>query len=289
MTQLEIPLGDALFTVDLDIQQLRPARKWQDTTHFHGDYEIHILLNGDALLEIGGKDVHLTAGDICLLAPKSSHYPKSGSDALETINFTCNLTRKHHYEGSGKRFSEYAYYSNILRSVNQYMIISDAQLLDIARRLVAEPFSEENEHIYPAMLAVFFNTMVKRIKGNRSEQEMQGIRGETDNENSFRQRKIVEAFFQQRYHEEVGIEDLASELCLSVPHTHRVVKRVFDGGFKKTLIKQRIEHACMLIKQQKYTLTEVAYRCGYTSYNGFLAAFKSYTGKIPKEYEKSVR
>ena len=74
-----------------------------------------------------------------------------------------------------------------------------------------------------------------------------------------------------------------------MPHTHRVVKKVFNGGYKKTLMKQRIEHACMLIKQQTFTLSEIAYRCGYISYNGFLAAFKGYTGKTPKEYEKSIR
>lgn len=289
MPQLEIPLGDALFTVDLDIWQLRPARSWRDTTHFHGDYEIHVLLNGDALIEIGGKDVRVRAGELCLLAPKSSHYPKDSSDSLEAINFTCNLGRNYNCRQVGGAFSEYAYYSKLLRSVGEYLIINDTTLLAIARKLVAEPVSEETEHIYPALLAVFFITLAKCIKGDHPDYEAQRSRGESGSENSFRQRKIVEAFFQQRYHELIGIEDLAKELCLSVPHTHRVVKKVFDAGFKKTLMKQRIEHACMLIKQQGIPLAEIAYRCGYTSYNGFLAAFKGYMGKTPKEYEKNVR
>jgi AraC-like DNA-binding protein len=54
-------------------------------------------------------------------------------------------------------------------------------------------------------------------------------------------------------------------------------------------MKQRIEHACMLIKQNELPLAEIAFLCGYTSYNGFLSAFKGYTGKAPKEYEKSIR
>ena len=35
-----------------------------------------------------------------------------------------------------------------------------------------------------------------------------------------------------------------------------------------------------------FDVSEIAYLCGYTSYNGFLSAFKSYTGKT---YEKSLR
>lgn len=289
MPQLEIPLGDALFTVDLDVWQIHSARRWQDTTHFHGDYEIHILLNGDALIEIGGKDVAVRAGEICLLAPKSSHYPKNSSETLAAINFTCNLARNCNYLREGHAFSEYAYYGKLLRSVKEYLIAKDATLLTIAQRLAAEPFSEETEHIYRALLAVFFVTLAKCIKAELPDCEAQRSRGEVGSENSFRQRKIVEAFFQQRYHEEIGIADLAKELCLSVPHTHRVVKKVFDAGFKKTLMKQRMEHACMLIKQKGMPLAEIAYRCGYTSYNGFLAAFKGYMGKTPKEYEKNLR
>ena len=136
---------------------------------------------------------------------------------------------------------------------------------------------------------MFFIALAKRIRQNHLPYKEQIIRVAAENENSARQRKNVEEFFQKRYHEEISIEDLAKDLCLSVPHTHRIVKKVFDEGFKKTLIKQRIEHACMLIKQRDLPLTEIATRCGYTSYNGFLSAFKNYMGKTPKEYEKSIR
>lgn len=289
MTKLEIALGDALFAVDMGFQKLGIRKHWQDTTHFHVDSEIHIILSGSAVIEIDGKDVQINAGDVCLLAPRSSHYPKTCSDTLEKTNFSFSLTQNYNYSRSGKGFSEYVFYSNIFKSVSAYFIINDAELLSIVQKLIAEPDESQNEHICEALLAVFFITLAKRIKEHHLPYKEQTFRGESENENSFRQRKIVEGFFQNRYNEEISIEDLAKELCVSVPHTHRIVKKVFDGGFKKTLMKQRIEHACMLIKQNELTLTEIAYRCGYTSYNGFLSAFKNYMGKTPKEYEKSIR
>lgn len=289
MAKLEMVMGDALFAVDIDFQKSWPTNKWQDTTHFHGDSEIHILLSGNAIIEIDGKDVQINTGDICLLAPKSSHYPKICSDTLERTNFSFSLMQNYSYSKNKKSFSEYVHYSNIFKSVSEYFIINDIELLSIVKKLIREQFSGESEHIYETLLALFFITLAKRIKEQHLPYKEQTVRGVSENENSLKQRKRVEEFFQKRYDEDISIEDLAKELCLSVPHTHRIVKKVFTDGFKKTLMKQRIEHACMLIKQGNLTLTEIGYRCGYTSYNGFLSAFKNYVGKTPKEYEKSIR
>ena len=289
MANLETTLGDALLSVDINFQESWPAKKWADTPHFHIDYEIHILLEGSAILEIGGKDVQINAGDICLLTPRSSHYPKDCSDTLEKVNLWFRLTQNDNDTRKKKSFSEYAYYNNILKSINEYCIIKDNDLIYIVRKLLVEQFSFANEHIYQALLAVFFVMLAKRIKEHTLPYEKQTIRVTSESENSFKQRETVEVFFQKRFHEEIGIKDLAKELCLSIPQSYRIVKKVFDAGFKKTLIKQRIEHACMLIKQRDLPLAEIACRCGYTSYNGFLSAFKSYTGKTPKQYEKTLR
>ena len=69
-------------------------------------------------------------------------------------------------------------------------------------------------------------------------------------------------------------------------------KKIAAGRYKtlkKILTKQRIEHACTLIKSKNKNLEEISYLCGYTSYNGFLSAFKKFTGKSPKVYEKGIR
>ena len=289
VNKLDVILGDALFAVDIDLQRTWPSKNWKDTTHFHVDNEIHIILSDSALIEIDGKDVQMTAGDVCLLAPRSSHYPKKFGEGLEKTNFSFSLMKNYGYTRSKRDFSEYVYYSTVFGSVDEFFVINDDELVSIAKKLISEHYSSETEHVFTSLLSVFFITLAKRIKEHHSPYKEQTIRGGTESENTAKQRKTVEEFFQKRYNEEISIEDLAKELCLSVPHTHRVVKKVFEAGFKKTLMKQRIDHACMLIKQNELPLSEIAYRCGYTSYNGFLSAFKSYMGKSPKEYEKSIR
>lgn len=289
MIKLESHLGDAVFVTSIETENLKISNKWADTTHFHVDSELHILLSGNAVIEIDGDDVEVGAGDVCVLAPGSSHYPKCYSNTLEKTNFYIILTRDYNDPRGGKHFSEYAYYSRILRSFNKYFIINDSELVSIVKKILAEELNSQNEHVVSAYLSIFYITLASRMKEQLLLDIDEPVRQSAEGENLFRQRRIVEEFFQKRYNEEVGIEDLARELCLSASHTHRIVKRVFNEGFKQTLMKQRIEHACMLIKQKELTLTEIAYSCGYTSYNGFLSAFKSHVGKSPKEFEKSVR
>lgn len=288
MEKTEVCLGDALFVVEFDFQKSWSLKKWQDTAHFHANREIHIVLEGIAAVEINGVGVTMEAGDVCLLAPRSSHYPKECSENFKKINFSFDLTQNHTRAKTNKRFSEYRYYTQLFESVSVFSVLRDEDLSAIAKTLAKEEFSQENEHIYQALLALFFVTLAKRIREQHRPDREQPVRVLSESENRFGQRKKIEAFFQNRYHEQICIEDLANELCLSVPQTHRIVKKVFETGFKQTLIKQRIEHACMLIKQRELSLTEIACRCGYTSYNGFLAAFKSYTGKTPMEYKKTI-
>lgn len=290
MFEGKLSLGDAVFVVtDKAIRLTKSSNKWVNTTHFHVDYEIHMVLSGNAVIEIDGEDKFINEGEICLLAPKSSHYPKESSEDLVKPNFSFNVTRNYSYHNAEKSFSEYAYYDNIFRSVKSHMILNEPELIKITSEILELEICEKNEHVLQTQLASFFIKLANAIKKNNLLSDSQIAGDSYESENSFKQRRIVEDFFQRRYNEQIGIEDLAEKLCLSVPQTHRIVKKIFGVGFKKILTKQRIDHACMLIKNKGINLEEVAYQSGYTSYNGFLSAFKNYTGKSPKEYEKELK
>ena len=84
------------------------------------------------------------------------------------------------------------------------------------------------------------------------------------------------------------INDLAKRLYKSVPQTHRIVKKYFGDNFKKILTKQRMEGAFIMLKQKELPLSEIALLNGYSTYGGFLSAFKKYTGMTPEEYRTTL-
>ena len=288
MFEVKVALGDAIFIATINSEQLKATYHWESKSHFHAEYELHVILEGKSAIEIDGKEFEIGDKEICLIAPKTSHYPKVLSNDLKKVSFPFSLTRNYNYYRDGKVFSEFAHYDNIFKCVKDYALIKNTELFKVIKEIIGQEVNEQNEHVLQTAFASFFIKLAKELKGKYALTDTQIIHDAFENENSLKQRRIVERFFQTRYSEQVGIEDLAKELCLSIPQTHRIIKKIFGVGFKKTLTKQRIALACMLIKKKENNLSEIAYQCGYTSYNGFLSAFKECMGKSPKEYEKTV-
>ncbi|MEJ7678356.1 MAG: helix-turn-helix transcriptional regulator [Segetibacter sp.] len=57
-------------------------------------------------------------------------------------------------------------------------------------------------------------------------------------------------------------------------------------SFGEYIRKLRIEKAIELMRQNKYSLTEVAYLTGFSDQSHFTRIFKQHTGKSPSAYKK---
>lgn len=87
---------------------------------------------------------------------------------------------------------------------------------------------------------------------------------------------LLHEFFEENYHREICVEDLARELHLSPRQAQRMCVAYTGNTFGKELARYRIEAAKLLLKTDEgLTLTEVASLVGYRSYSGFWKAMKS--------------
>ena len=59
-------------------------------------------------------------------------------------------------------------------------------------------------------------------------------------------------------------------------------KGIYEYILYKRILKTR-ELMC-----QDFSLTEIAFQCGFSDYSNFLRAFKKVTGTSPKEYRKKM-
>ncbi len=286
MQEIKIRLGDAQFTIYPENGSFCGSNEWGQSAHFHAYYEIHVIKSGSASLVVKEDHVHLTEGDVCLFAPNVSHYVEDYSADLVRCSFMFNPA-KISVDAKNKNFSfsEYKFYTEILRNFGDYFIIKDYDKINTFSRLKDYEFSDENIHRIKAILSLFLVDFCEAvlIAGNLKKDSQNGRDVETDY--MVKQKIVVEKFFYERYNERISIEDLADKLCLSVCQTNRIVKKFFGMSFKKLLVKQRVENACMLIKQGKLSLDEISRLSGYSSYNGFFYAFKSFLGKTPEEYK----
>ncbi len=83
----------------------------------------------------------------------------------------------------------------------------------------------------------------------------------------------------------IGIEDLASEACLSRKQFERVFCKYIGATPKQFLKTVRFQHALHLKGRfQSMNITDLAYECAYFDQSHFIHEFKLQTGYTPKKY-----
>ncbi|MDR2435596.1 MAG: AraC family transcriptional regulator [Treponema sp.] len=92
------------------------------------------------------------------------------------------------------------------------------------------------------------------------------------------------SFIEQRYQDEIGVEDIAAFCNLDRSYLGKVFKSVLDTSPRDFLIRFRINKSCELMKITNRTISEVSAMVGYPNQFNFSRTFKSIMGKCPRNW-----
>lgn len=85
----------------------------------------------------------------------------------------------------------------------------------------------------------------------------------------------------------LSLQQASVELDINPAYLSREFSKYFDNlSFGDYMRKLRVDKAIDLIKNDTYTLTEVAYLTGFSDQSHFNRIFKKHTGKSPSVYKK---
>lgn len=85
-----------------------------------------------------------------------------------------------------------------------------------------------------------------------------------------------------------SVEALASMMCMTRANLHLKVKNVTGISPVDLIRRIRIETACRMIRDGKYSLTEIAEKTGFNSTSYFTVTFKKVAGCTPSEYSSKL-
>ena len=116
-----------------------------------------------------------------------------------------------------------------------------------------------------------------------------GESGEEDEESSVslfitRFKEVVESRLADS---DVSVEDLAADMSLSRVQLYRKVKSITDSSPVEILRTARLNRAYQLLLTTDLSVSEVAYKVGFTSPSYFTKCFKDEYGKVPGEVRTS--
>lgn len=95
-------------------------------------------------------------------------------------------------------------------------------------------------------------------------------------------------YIQDHMEEDIPIEHIASELNVSVRQLQRKMKTELDMTPKQFITIIKLEKAEQLLHNSPWTISEIAFKCGFADPSYFGAVFKKYFGKTPAEYRKDI-
>lgn len=83
------------------------------------------------------------------------------------------------------------------------------------------------------------------------------------------------------------IESLSKQYLINPTTLKTMFKSVYGTSIAAHMKKHRMEQAAKLLRETSLSIAEIAGSVGYDSQSRFTAAFKEYSGKLPKDYRNN--
>jgi AraC family transcriptional regulator len=101
---------------------------------------------------------------------------------------------------------------------------------------------------------------------------------------SYEKLKRVLDLVDQRFAEEIGLDELAAEACLSPFHFSRVFHKATGLSPHRYVTERRIQHAKARLEEGRLSFVEIALEAGFGSQANFNRLFRKHTGTTPGQF-----
>jgi AraC-like DNA-binding protein/DNA gyrase inhibitor GyrI len=95
-------------------------------------------------------------------------------------------------------------------------------------------------------------------------------------------------FMEDHLYEPLTFDQIADAAYMSLPNLYRSFYALTGHPLKEYMRKRRTHQAAITIRVSDLSVLEIAYACGFESYEAFIKCFKKYTGLTPGTYRKAA-
>lgn len=243
---------------------------WECDRHSHADYEIHILLRGNCVVNVGQTQYDLQSPQALLIAPGQHHFPLPLSGELERFSLCFSMKK-----GPLLSALQAAVPASISFPVDREF---DALCRNIFHESSASnPFRYDMLHtlLTTFLIRIFRSAGVSVINAGFIHDRDEDLLNKIDT-------------YIERYATRHGtMEDLAAQLKISRRQLSRILQRHYGMGLRELLIRSRMDSAQWLLKNTQKPVIQIAGELGYDSESAFYQQFRARFGMSPVQYRKS--
>lgn len=251
--------------------------------HFHKEYELVLIDKSRGTRFIGDNVSHFEDGNLCLIGSNIPHLYRNSEEYYSKKN---NLVARSIFIHFTKDFLGNHFFDVPEMKLVNKLLQQSSLALEIHGRTkkyvmgkMHDMLKEKSPQRLLSLLEILLSlSRSQDLKVLLSTGFSANTSGDSDKIN-----RVFE-FIMKRYTDEIYIKDIASKLNMSVAAFSRYFKHHTRKTFSDFVTEIRIGHACRMLMENNYSISEISYQSGFDNLSNFYRHFKRITGIIPKEY-----
>ncbi len=240
--------------------------------HTHPSFTFYYSYDKKIKMAVGGKIHKALPGFISGLAPDIEHHEIPSEHYIRFIalcvdkNFFLEHCAIYNRPVTSEMLSYIKLPEQFLPSVKNFMIETSCR-------------NESSNEVIRAIEIQIIHLLLRSLFSVKIDSAIITERADID--------RIVE-HINDHFAEEINLENLAEMAAFSKSHLSRLFKRETGLTIQDYIIKVRIGRSKIFLRRADMKLTEIAYKCGFSSSSHFTASFVKHVGIQPSLYKKDV-
>ena len=251
--------------------------------HFHKEYELVYIDKTKGTRFIGDQVSFFDDGDLVLLGPNIPHLYRNSDNYYKNNKLRAKSIFIHFTEDFlGNSFFDLPEMKQVKKLLEKSEL--GIEITGITNDLVKRKLIEMKE-LKPV------NRLMKLLEiliVLSSSKDLKAMLSKAFTANSTKDTDRIDQVLQfilNNYKNDIYIEEIASQLNMSIASFSRYFKHHTHKTFSNYVTEIRISHACRLMMDSHYNISEICYLSGFENQSNFYRHFKKFTGVIPKEYK----
>lgn len=271
-----------VFPAKQEMGEMKFYKETSPNQHIHYDIEVHFILAGRYRLVSQLQDILLEADSVCLIPKGFSHQILQEEAKSDIFNVLVSLQPR----GNGAKFKAV---TQLWNGVREVQVFDDGhRICQHVRDFCAacQKSGEVNEHIKQSLMTLVFCLVTEQLSQRFPNRSRVAKVCNIPYDGAFFDADL-ENFLMRNYKNKLSREEVAKRIGISAAQLSRVIKRNYGTNYSQLMTSLRMADAKKLLQTDK-SITDIAKSLGYTTYNGFAAAFKKYFGVCPEEMRKKL-
>ncbi|PTX63022.1 AraC family transcriptional regulator [Kordia periserrulae] len=267
---------------DILIVQEDVGQTFYEQLHQHEEIQLSCIISGKGTFIVGDTIRDFQPKDVLLFGSTIPHVLKCDT-SLDEDSYMISLFFTHH--SFGERF----FALPKLQKLQQLLYDADFGVKFLENQSLVKPLFERILHENSLQQFATFFEILSLIAASKYETVASFLNTKNYTDDEGKRMSAVFEFVMNHFEQKIVLEDVATIANMTPNAFCKYFKQRTNKTFFKFLTEVRIENACKFLTNSKqFSISDIAYSCGFFNVSNFNRKFKEIKGVTPTEFRKKV-